>query len=384
MKFKTSFINLIIIISSVYLPMLVLSSYSILFGKSSKIVDKRLINEDLPQKLNALEKGFLPVYSPESVKEYAKETKIFPIGSLPYTSSYICNEGYGLILYKTDRFGLRNIDTNWNQIQHKSNIFVIGDSFVHGACVPEKYTITEKLKEITNLNAINLGTSANGPYEYQALLKNLVSPILSELDKNNKVILIFFGNDDIKSDKRLNKLISNSQPIVKFNLEGDALPTEQYRNTIIKLIKLNFPTAASDISKILREDKKELFEMKSIRILTLEPIRHRLGFITSFFSRTDTQYSSPSHDSIKMLANICVAKCTPYTVYIPASSFWNLGAIKYKKSIKKLSKLHGISFIDGEDVIDPNNKEDYAPKGSHLSITGYKKLAELIKLSIIN
>ena len=59
----------------------------------------------------------------------------FPIGSLPYQDSYYCDEGYGLVTFETDRFGLRNKDEKWDNLFDQSNIFVLGDSFTHGACV---------------------------------------------------------------------------------------------------------------------------------------------------------------------------------------------------------------------------------------------------------
>ena len=57
-----------------------------------------------------------------------KIPKQYPIGSLPFTSTYDCDEGYGLIKYKSDRFGLRNNDENWKVINKKSNLFLIGVS----------------------------------------------------------------------------------------------------------------------------------------------------------------------------------------------------------------------------------------------------------------
>ena len=63
------------------------------------------------------------------------DIRFLPIGSLPLTNHYFCDEGYGLITYKSDRFGLRNDEVKWVNIQKQENIFLIGDSFTHGACV---------------------------------------------------------------------------------------------------------------------------------------------------------------------------------------------------------------------------------------------------------
>ena len=107
---------------------------------------------------------------------------VYPIGSLPNENSYLCDEGYGLIKYRTDRFGLRNQDKKWNNTLSKNNIFLIGDSFVHGDCVKNNKTMAEKIEELTNTNTINLGMGGNGPYEYMAIMKSIVDPILKKIN----------------------------------------------------------------------------------------------------------------------------------------------------------------------------------------------------------
>ena len=67
-------------------------------------------------------------------KKKCKE-KHTPIGTHPIENILYCDEGYGLIKYKSDRFGLRNNDSNWDNILKHEAIFLVGDSFTHGACV---------------------------------------------------------------------------------------------------------------------------------------------------------------------------------------------------------------------------------------------------------
>ena len=61
------------------------------------------------------------------------------------------------------------------------------------------------------------------------------------------------------------------------------------------------------------------------------------------------------------------------------------GPSSYKKSLKANAERLGLFFVDGEKVINKYNLDDYAPKGPHLSIEGYKKfsnyLSEFIKFS---
>ena len=54
----------------------------------------------------------MPTFYPAEILRLENSLDKYPIGSLPNTNSYLGNEGYGMITYKTDRFGLRNHDKN--------------------------------------------------------------------------------------------------------------------------------------------------------------------------------------------------------------------------------------------------------------------------------
>ena len=89
---------------------------------------------------------------------------------------------------------------------------------------------------------------------------------------------------------------------------------------------------------------------------------------------------SPSIRTIKLLHEICNKKCRPMVAFIPSSNFWdpNEQNEKYKNELKQISNELRIPFIDGGEVISSNNRDDYAPKGGHLSKEGYKKMADII------
>ena len=125
-------------------------------------------------------------------------------------------------------------------------------------------------------------------------------------------------------------------------------------------------------------------------MITLYPLRRRIKLISNlnFGSSSNSQVEnfsqSPSFQSIQFLNNSCQNKCEPFVVYIPNSNYWrpNSNSYQYKIELKNISKKIGITFIDGEKVIDKNDRNNYAPKGGHLSLSGNKKIAELISESI--
>ena len=118
--------------------------------------------------------------------------KIAPLAPQVLTIIYYCNEGYGLLKYKTDRYGFRNNENLWNN--KKVYIILIGYSFTQGACVHFNDSITRKLTK--HFDVINLGTSGNGPIYYASLLKEL-RPIL----KADFVYILFYPNNNILNEK---------------------------------------------------------------------------------------------------------------------------------------------------------------------------------------
>ena len=117
----------------------------------------------------------------------------------PNDDVYYCNEGYGMISFKTDRAGFRNNDKVWDRVSSDENILFIGDSYTQGACVQEDETISSYFKD---LNSINLGLDGNMPYIYTVLSKLYIPKI-----KPKYVIQIFHLNDDNDEEEFLKKFI---------------------------------------------------------------------------------------------------------------------------------------------------------------------------------
>ena len=45
-------------------------------------------------------------------------------------------------------------------------------------------------------SVLNLGTANNGPYEYIAILKSMIKPIIDKSSQKNVVIIVFYDNDN--------------------------------------------------------------------------------------------------------------------------------------------------------------------------------------------
>ena len=390
MNLKNIFTNLCLTLTSIYIPLVITSSYDYFYiNEVSKILNKRVREEDIPQKISAIKAGISPSLTPNYFFKNNHNLNIYPIGSIPLQKTFRCNEGYGLITYKTDRFGLRNDDKKWEKVMKERNIFVIGDSFAHGSCVRNSLTIPFLIEKSKNINTINLASAGNDPYDYKAILKSIVSPILINSNNKNTVILIFYANDDIGNNIKKEKMISEISPIVKFSSKTIET-SESYKINFTSLIQNNNKNSRRNL--ILNLKFKSISTYPLIRILTLVDLKNRIKqFVQSSISKNNNLEepilgNSISEESISLRSDVCNKDCFPIVAYIPNSTFWNPmnSSKKYKLELKRISKKMGITFIDGESVIEKDNMNDYAPKGGHLSENGYKKISNLLINGIKN
>tara|TARA_Y100000589_G_scaffold274038_1_gene267667 strand:+ start:297 stop:1493 length:1197 start_codon:yes stop_codon:yes gene_type:complete len=354
--------------------------------KIATIERKRSLEVDYPAKIKSAANRFFPLFYPYHTRKHFLGSRYYPIGTLPHTQSFYCNEGYGLISFKSDRFGLRNNDEDWDEIRNKGATFFVGDSFTQGACVDTEFVVTEIFSNALNANALNLGTGSNGPYEYIALLKNVVKPIISShLGKEISTILVFYDNDNVRFNETLDRHLSTSQPIVEVNPNGFINVSKEYLSILNETITRHYPTNSRDILEELKSNQQSPTKFKgsfAYRVLTLYQLRLRFKKIINTEKPLLSTNPNPSIKAISELHSICNSEtlCTPYVAYIPNSTYWrpNDASNEYKLLLEKTSRKLSIKFLDSSSIINQNEKSNYAPIGPHLSQEGYKKLANFI------
>jgi len=356
------------------------------FITEAKKIELELKKENLKLKEEAKKKGFNNLYVPSFYDydgpffELSKNLNIAPVGSKPNDMAYYCNEGYGLITYKTDRYGLRNQDEKWDK---KIETFFIGDSFAHGACVNEKDTIVSKYELYTGKNSLNLASSGNSPSHYSAL-SNIFIPIF----KPKEVFIIFYANDKHAAyDSQLYDLYV-SQNLSFFELSNNQIKLKSnYEKLFIKNKKENL--AQNFISSKNYFEKKFPYFFIAFKSLkyrsSLPSIRKALSLTKSIKiipSTIDFNYGEPSRKAIDITLKHCVKfNCKVTIVYIPASSFWKpqVGEKDFINFLSSYSNLKRINFINTSDIINTEkDSPDYAIKGGHLSPKGYEKVVKYI------
>lgn len=381
-------LGVLIIISIIY-STLVISDY-ILFkyinlltvdiNKEAQVIEeKRYHEQDIFLKKEAEKDGFIPILlNPESfetfpVTKFIEQYKILPLAPRPYTKYYLCNEGYGLPKYVSDRFGFRNKDSIWDK--EEIDIVLIGDSFTHGACVNEENSIQGLLSK-KSYNVINLGTLGNGPMHMANISTTFIESI-----KPKYVILIIGPNDNSSDrDNIYNKFFPQKGSTYFENYSKNSKP-KKISKELNKLYKEAYPFVYNLINN--PAEKLNFFEgnifKRGYKYLTIPNIRKTIN--SYFIELSGLKYST------KLLINTIAEECEnnncePLIVYLPSSNFWrpDQRSPKYLKNIKKyISSLPTkLTLIDITEEIYKNEMESYAIEGPHLSPKGYKILVDNI------
>ena len=328
---------------------------------------QRYLDEDKVQIENALKDGYIPVLPPvffdypkriKSLQNLVEINKFIPLGAQPNTKVYYCNEGYGLIKYNSDRYGFRNPDYLWDDME-STDVLLIGDSFVHGACVEEANTFRSHISKTYPIT-INLGMSGSGPNNYLRTAEYFV-----EKTKPKKVIIFIFANDN---EGRYYSI---------FNKDFYNNPYHLLKNNNKSNLK-NFYNKASNLSQI---EKIEPMKMNLF-------IRLKDDFKLEFIRKLIFNKGGVITDLIDNVVRLCNENsCDPYFVYLPTSQYWRPDSRQdeFKDHIKLyLQDRHDLknNFFDASEIIN-DDLSLFAPKGPHYSNEGYElvssKIIEMIK-----
>ena len=180
---KIKIIELLMIFLSIYFP---LFFFNLGINLITGTRNKERINKDKEKIFKARSDGFVPYYVPNETLAFVD--RFYPLGGKQNSKTYFCNEGYGLVKYQSDRFGLRNDDKKWESINnHEKRAFFIGDSFVHGSCVNNKDTITQIFQKESGILSFNLGSAGATPVHYQAFIKMFLEPLFQKQKIKTKV-----------------------------------------------------------------------------------------------------------------------------------------------------------------------------------------------------
>ncbi len=342
-----------------------------------KSLSERIEQQDIQQRKAALSEGFKPVISPGNIessttlKSLALKYNVAPLGPQPHSNLYLCNEGYGLVRYTSDRFGFRNPDDVW---QNSADVILIGDSFVHGACVGDADTIAGHLR--SRFRVLNLGTIGNNPVNYAAIAKTFLPKIKAKV-----VVLVFYANDfDSGSMFSFNYLMNFVNSPNYFEAKKDKLElSESMMNFYKDAEKIVISEVMRDLDgAALKKRFAPTNRYLSGKRFELRLLREQfVGLIRRFFPNASMPFSTRL--AIDTTIDVCKRNhCTPIIAFIPPSDKWNPDpdARLYSKLLSEYARSKGLQFFDATQSLRTLGERAYAIKGGHLSPRGYKMFAD--------
>jgi len=251
----------------------------------------------------------------------------FPLSGLSNRKTIHCNENGYYSIYQSDRHGFNNPDEEWDK--DEIEFLLIGDSFTHGACVNEPYTISGNLRKLNNNKngILNLGQGGNGPLIEYATLREYFP-----VKQVKRVLWIYYENDITDLYDEL-----NNQILVSY------LRDKNFSQNVI--------LRKQEIEKLLLEKFKYYKSMILTQLIKLYSVRKK---IISIFS--PDSISKP--DSITTHTSAHLEK------------FKNILKLSNKLTKENNSKLYFIYLPEYKRYIDENNNSE---------LHNYKKIIKLVR-----
>jgi hypothetical protein len=282
----------------------------------------------------------------------------------------------------SDRFGFRNDDSKWDELSSNNSVLLIGDSFMHGACVNDKNTISENLN-LLGIGNINLGISSNSAGHYAALADEFIEVVKPEV-----VVVTFYRNDryGLSSSIQDNHFGSRYSYVRKQD-DGSLSLSKRAENLFEEIESLSIMRIDAGLTNsggrlsLTGEGFNRVIDgfrrhssLPGLRYLILKTL-NRLDLFSLGSLETENVYEV-LNDKCSQL------RCRVIILYLTESVFWDPDIFSdgYKKFISDKAAYYGFEFIDISTFIDGSNRNNYALLGPHYSPGTYKNIA----LSISN
>lgn len=362
------------------------------YAEASAIEATRFREQDIPEIQAAVADGYAQSLYLSSFdtsarhRALAEKYGIAPLAPQPRSSLLYCNEGYGLVRYVSDRYGFRNSDATWDHEQ--LDAVLVGDSFVHGACVGDDQTISGHLAR-AGLTVLNLGTGGNGPIQYAALAKTFVPRTSPRF-----VFVFFHPNDNLDETGSVYRSVFFGTSAAQY-FDG---PDDAHARPISKALgalyaeaseMLRYPSPGAELKPaplVTRESVDEPFLARVGRSLRLTHLRAAFTAISSG-ERLETNLPWSTRLAVDTTLAVCPKpSCTAAFVFVTNSDYWSPDhrADAYKRSLRHYvqSRAGASSFLDTSEGIKELGRSGFAPAGKHYSPDGYARVAGQVQQMI--
>ena len=300
----------------------------------------------------------------------SEKENLFSLSGISKKKTIHCNENGYYSIYDSDRYGFNNPDKEWDK--EKVDFFLIGDSFVHGACVNEQDTISGNIRKIDKENVVlNVALGGNGPLTEYASLREYL-PIV----KAKNVLWFYFEENDLLELSRelKNKLLLKY--LNDINYSQDLKSKQDIIDKKLYLISSKFKKP--EISK-----NKNYLKPAIIRSIKLFNVR-KLTIEELLYEQPVDKLEKILEKSKKFVEN---NNSKLYFIYLPEYSRYvskfkiNNNHRKYNNILEIVNKLN-IPLIDlHKEVFEPHNDPlSFFPgrANGHYTELGYKIITEKV------
>jgi hypothetical protein len=209
------------------------------------------------------------------------DSSLFPLSQVSKKTIVYCNESGVYATWLSDRYGLRNPDSEWDASQ--TAWALTGDSFSLGACVMDGEDVSGQIRLLSGERVLNIAPGG------LSMLTQLGSLKEYAVFKKPKIVLWLFyeGNDlqDLKEEAKAPTLMNYLQPEFSQRLIYRQTEINKELNEYFLRKKVKFEKSEADVYEEMHWKPKipQGFSMFIIntRILRLFNIRRRLGTDTA-------------------------------------------------------------------------------------------------------
>lgn len=297
-----------------------------------------------------------------------------PMASVPHAMVVSCNELGTWQIYKSDRHGFNNPDAQWDG---PPDVVLVGDSFVHGSCVPRGADMASRLRPEFG-RVLNLGVGGFGPLLELAALREYAAPL-----KPPVIVWVFFEGNDLNVDLPREE---HSRFLQDYLRRPDFSQHLADRDAeMAQAMRAHLDGAMIEAMKRV-DDPRELMAS----YLSLNRTREEIGIgtVEMAYNTGDLDEELPLFETIIAAARDSVASWGGqlYLVYMPESeryeARWGEGSVRQRiyGGVRDVAARQGIPLIDlaAQFARDPKANELYAFPGAHLNAEGYRRAAEAI------
>tara|TARA_Y100000768_G_C23939579_1_gene664406 strand:+ start:192 stop:1541 length:1350 start_codon:yes stop_codon:yes gene_type:complete len=310
-------------------------------------------------------------------KKYDRKSDILTLAGVSNTKTIYCNENGYYSIYQSDRYGFNNPDTEWNK--KKIEYLLIGDSFVHGACVNRPNDISSVLRTKYNKSTLNLGYGGNDSLIQYATLREYLNSNVK------KVIWVFYEGNDLDEKTMMsfkNNILHQYVQNLSFtqNLKYKQFEIDIFLKKEIDLILKKKTSEKREFN--LTTELKKFIKLSKVRatINLFLPKKYQPRF-----AEISSQKKLEEFKEILTLTNKLVNEKNSklYFVYLPEYEryVFNYDNTNYY-NVKNIIDDLKIPFIDiHKEVFEKEqNPLRLFPFNSvgHYNAEGYKKVAETI------